>query len=70
MYPASQASTWGIIQVSLVFSLVTIVTMLILVLLASFGLNFLKFGKLEKYTHVIAGATIMLSGIGILFLGL
>jgi nickel/cobalt exporter len=45
-------------------------TMLGLVLLATSGLNFVKLGKLEKYTHVIAGATILLSGIGILFLGL
>jgi nickel/cobalt exporter len=70
MYPAAQASTWGVIQVSLVFGLVTMLTMLTLVLLATFGLNFVKLGKLEKYTHVIAGATILLSGIGILFLGL
>ncbi|MFC2098849.1 sulfite exporter TauE/SafE family protein [Bacteroidota bacterium] len=70
MYPAAQASTWGIVQVSLVFGIVTILTMLTLVLLASFGLNFINLGRLEKYTHIIAGATIMLSGIGILFLGL
>ena len=70
MYPAAQASTWGIIQVSFVFGLVTILTMLVLVLMASTGLNFLKLGRLERYTHIIAGATIMLSGIGILFLGL
>ena len=70
MYPAAQASTWGIVQVSIVFSLVTILTMLAIVLLASSGLNFVRLGKLEKYTHVIAGATILLSGIAILFLGL
>ena len=70
MYPAAQNSTWGIAQVSIVFGVVTILTMLALVLMASYGLNFLKLGRLEKYTHVIAGATIMLSGIGILFLGL
>jgi len=69
MYPAAQSSSWGVAQVSIVFGLVTILTMLALVLLASYGLNFLKLGKLEKYTHVIAGATILLSGIGILFLG-
>jgi ABC-type nickel/cobalt efflux system permease component RcnA len=70
MYPAAQASPWGVAQVSIVFGLVTILTMLALVLLATFGLNFVKLGRLEKYTHVIAGATIMFSGIGILFLGL
>jgi len=70
MYPAAQSSAWGIAQVSIVFGLVTILTMLALVLLATFGLNMVKLGKLEKYTHIIAGATILISGIGILFLGL
>jgi ABC-type nickel/cobalt efflux system permease component RcnA len=70
MYPAARDSTWGVAQVSIVFGLVTVLTMLVLVLLASYGLNFLKLGKLEKYTHIIAGATIMLSGIGILYLGI
>jgi hypothetical protein len=70
MYPAAQNSSWGIAQVSIVFGVVTILTMLALVLLASYGLNFMKLGKLEKYTHIIAGATIALSGAGILFLGL
>jgi sulfite exporter TauE/SafE len=70
MYPASQSSTWGIIQVSAVFSIVTMGTMLALVLVASYGLKMVRFGKVERYMHAIAGATIFLSGIGILFLGL
>jgi nickel/cobalt exporter len=70
MYPAAQNSSWGVAQVSIVFSVVTILTMLLLVLFASYGLNLVKLGKMEKYTHIIAGATIMLSGMGILLLGL
>ena len=70
MYPAAQNSSWGVAQVSIVFGLITILTMLTLVLLASFGLKFVGLGKMERYTHAIAGATILLSGIGILFLGL
>ena len=69
MYPASQSSSWGIVQVSIVFSVVTILTMLGLVLLASYGFKFVKLGRMERYMHAIAGATIFLSGIGILFLG-
>jgi len=70
MYPASLSSSWGIAQVSIVFSLVTILTMVGLVLLASYGFKFVKLGRMERYMHAIAGATIFLSGIGILFLGL
>ncbi len=50
--------------------LITMLTMLALVLLASYGLKFVRLGKMERYTHAIAGATILLSGIAILFLGL
>jgi nickel/cobalt exporter len=70
MYPAAQNSPWGIMQVSLVFSIITILTMIVLVVLASYGLKMMKFGRLERYTHALAGATISLSGIAILFLGL
>ena len=70
MYPAAQESSWGVAQVSMVFGLVTMLTMLVLVLLASYGLKFVKLGKMERFTHAIAGATILLSGIAILFLGL
>lgn len=70
MYPAAQNSSWGVAQVSIVFGLITMLTMLVLVLLASYGLKFVRLGKMERYTHAIAGATILLSGIAILFLGL
>jgi sulfite exporter TauE/SafE len=70
MYPAAQNSAWGVAQVSIVFGVITMLTMLVLVLLATRGLSLVRLGKLERYTHVIAGATILLSGLGILFLGL
>jgi len=70
MYPAAEHSTPGLIIISAVFSLVTISTMLTIVLLTTFGINFLPLGKFEKYTHALAGAIILLSGLGIIFLGL
>jgi nickel/cobalt exporter len=70
MYPAATNSISGMILVSVVFALVTITTMLGIVLAGSFGLNYLPFGRLERFTHAIAGAVILLSGIGMQFLGL
>jgi sulfite exporter TauE/SafE len=70
MYPAADLSIFGMIAVTSVFALITIGTMLAVVLLASYGINLMPFGKLEKYTHAIAGGTIFLSGIAIVFLGL
>ena len=70
MYPASQESLAGVILVAGVFCLVTVLTMLGIVLLATLGVNLLPIGRLERYTHAIAGAIICLSGVGIVFLGL
>ncbi|MBN1596877.1 MAG: sulfite exporter TauE/SafE family protein [Bacteroidales bacterium] len=58
------------IIVSVVFSVVTIITMLTIVFLLQKGINLVNLKKLERYTHVLAGAMLLLSGIGILFLGL
>lgn len=70
MYPAAKSSMMGLIAVAGTFSLITIATMLSVVLITSYGINLTNFGKLERYTHAIAGFTILLSGIGIQFLGL
>ena len=70
IYPAAQHNKAGVFFVSFIFSAVTIITMLAMVLIFSSGLKALPFGKLERYTHAIAGATIFLSGCGIVFLGL
>lgn len=67
MYPAARASTVGLIAVTLVFAITTIATMLGIVLTIIFGINLFKTEKLEKYTHVIAGSTVALSGMLILF---
>lgn len=66
MYPAAESSTSGMIFIAIIFSIVTISTMLGIVLLATYGINFVKFGKLERYTHALAGAIVLLSGIAIL----
>jgi nickel/cobalt transporter (NicO) family protein len=70
MYPAAKHSTIGLIIVTSVFGSVTILTMLSIVLASSFGFNLLPLGKLERYSHALAGGSIFLCGIAIQFLGL
>jgi nickel/cobalt exporter len=70
MYPAAQSSLYGLVMVSVVFSTVTIATMISIVIISSLGVNLLPVKKLERYTHAIAGAAIFLCGIAIQFLGL
>jgi hypothetical protein len=57
-------------MVTAAFGSVTILTMLGIVLVSSFGINLLPMGKLERYSHALAGGTILLCGVAIQFLGL
>lgn len=70
MYPAAKSNIFGAVVVATVFSIITILTMLTVVVVALMGVNFIPFKRFERYIHVIAGATIFLSGLGIQFLGL
>lgn len=70
MYPVSQHNTHMAILLSLLFSLTTIITMLVIVIISSYGLSLVSFKKLEKYSYALSGLIIFLCGIGIQFLGL
>lgn len=70
MYPASEGSMFVLLLVSFVFALTTISTMLVVVLVASYGVQVLPLKKMEPFTHAIAGFTILLCGLSIQFLGL
>jgi len=70
MYPAAQNSLLGLTMVTLVFGLITVTTMLLIVLLSTYGISKLPTNKLERFSHAMAGGTILLCGIGIQFLGL
>jgi len=69
MFPAAEGSVWGVALVSTVFGVATIGTMTAIVLASSYGLKFVKFGRLERYTHAMGGAVILLSGLSIQLLG-
>ena len=70
MYPAARHSTAGVFVVAAAFGLTTILTMLTIIALSSWGIRFVKLGRLERYAHALAGAMIFLSGLSVQFLGL
>lgn len=70
MYPAARHSTAGVALVAAAFGLVTIATMLVIVAAASYGAKFVRLGKLERFSHALAGLTIFVSGLAVQFLGL
>lgn len=74
MYPAARESTLGIIMVTGVFGLVTVMTMMAVVLVAMLGLDRMKiqdrFGDLARFSHAAAGGTLLICGVSVAFLGL
>ncbi len=70
MYPAAKSSFWGVTIVAGIFGLVTLATMMSIVIISLYGINLFSMKKLERYAHALAGGTIFLCGIAILFLGL
>jgi len=70
MYPAAKNNLSSLVFVTLVFGAVTIMTMMGVVLISSFGISFLSMKKIERFAHALTGMTILLCGIGIQFAGL
>ncbi len=70
MFPAATESWGALLLVSGTFGLVTVSTMMGVVFASMEGLHHLSFPQAERFSHVFAGATILLCGIAIQFLGL
>ena len=70
MYPSVAESTSALILVTSVFGVVTLITMVSIVLITSYGLSFVPLKKIEKYGHTVAGLLIFFSGVAIQALGI
>lgn len=68
--PAAALGVGSVALVTITFSVCTIATMMLAVALGVKGLSLLRFHWLEHHSGEVAGATIMLCGIAIAFLGL
>ncbi len=70
MYPAAQQSAGLVVAVAMIFGLVTLATMLACVAATSIGLEKLKLPSTGRYAHAVAGASVVLCGAAISFIGL
>ena len=70
MYPAARGNMASVALVASVFSLVTLATMLFMVMACSYGLSSAPFSRMQRYSHALAGLTILGCGGMIKFLGL
>jgi ABC-type nickel/cobalt efflux system permease component RcnA len=69
MYPAAQGNYSILFFATFVFAATTIVTMIGIVVISLMGIKFVRVKKLEKYSHALAGALILICGIAVEFLG-
>lgn len=70
MYPAAQGHIFHVVLVCLIFGVVTIGTMLTVVLGSITGLNLLPSAQFERFTHLLAGGSVLLCGIAVKLFGL
>jgi nickel/cobalt exporter len=70
MYPAAKESVVGVLLVTGVFGIVTVLTMSFAVAVSFYSLHKLNVKRVERYGHAMAGATLTTCGASILFLGL
>jgi sulfite exporter TauE/SafE len=65
MYPAAGGTWWGVAVVVMVFGLATLATMLATVAVGYLGVSRIRLGRLERYSHVLAGLTLVACGLAI-----
>ena len=68
--PASRGRWDVAILTAVVFSVLTVATMMLLVRLALAGLSYLPLERLERWSHALAGGVIAASGLAVVLLGL
>lgn len=65
MYPAAQANLWGVACVTLLFGASTLTTMTGMVLLMYRGIGALRFDRMHRYSHALAGLVVLSCGVAI-----
>lgn len=70
MYPAAKESMLGVLMVTSVFGLVTVITMTVAVMIVSAGISTVKLKRFERFNHAVAGSTILVCGLSVAFLGI
>jgi len=65
MYPAAEGSWRGVALVVAVFGLTTIATMLVTVAVGYLGISRLPLGRLERFSHALAGLALVACGLAI-----
>ena len=68
-FPAAKNSFQAMLLLIIIYTLFTLATMVLMVVLGFYGISFLKTEKLERYMHALGGFTILVCGVGMVYLG-
>lgn len=66
--PGASGSTQALVILITVYTLFTISTMMLMVLFGLYSMRLFRFEKIERYMHAMAGLTILICGIGMVYL--
>ena len=68
-FPAAKNSWPAMTLLVIVYTVCTLISMILMVVLGYFGFGFLRTEKLERHMHTIGGLTIFICGTGMIFIG-
>jgi sulfite exporter TauE/SafE len=67
MYPAAKASPWAVAAVVAAFTLATVATMTLTVMVMRFAMSVLHLPQLSRFSHAFAGLAILVCGMLVTF---
>jgi hypothetical protein len=67
-FPAAKNSVGVMLLLIVTYTIFTLATMVLIVVLGYYGISFFKTNKLERYMHALGGATIFICGAGMVFM--
>ena len=68
-FPAAQHAWWHMALLIIVYTVCTLVTMLVMVVAGFYGMSVVRMTLLERYMHALGGLTLCICGVGMIFMG-
>ena len=65
MYAAAKGTTWTVLGVTIVFSVITIATMLTIVLSSSWAIGIAPLRRWQRFGHALAGLAVLACGVAV-----
>lgn len=67
-FPAAKNSLTGMLALIIAYTIFTLLSMVTLVVMGYYGISLIKYDKLEKHMHALAGLALVICGAGMVFM--